>query len=322
MANSLLPHADQDPLDQAIAWHIELDDEACSAATRAAWQDWYQQDPRHRQAWQNLQRLDQQFGAIDPSLNAAVSRKVLVSTEHKRLQRRTLLRSMVGLGITLPLGWGLFSSRPLRNRRADFSSAVGQRRQIQLQDGSRILLNTDSHINLRQRPGKSTLELVSGELYLERSATPSPLLLSTDNGFISAAGRRLQIRHTGQDTRVTALQGTLSFRPAQGLVTALQSGEFALFDQQSVQHRGIASAADSAWQRGMLLVEDWPLAQFCNELERYIDGAIFCTAAVSGLRLSGSFPVQQPRQLLPRLEQVLPVRITRISPYLTLVSQS
>ncbi len=322
MSTTLVAETSNDPLDQAIAWHIELSDENCSAETHTAWESWYSKDSQHRKAWTQIQRLNEQFSSANDSFNPKLGHKVLDHAERNRLQRRHLLRSIVGLGLAVPLGWGIVNSRAYRNYNAEINTAVGEQRQITLADGSKALLNTDTHINVRLRPSKHYVELVSGELFIERPDAAPPLILTTDNGRIESSAHRLQLRHTAQNTVVHALQGPIDLHPRGTSASVLHEGHFAIFNDQKILKTGPITAADSAWQRGILTANDWQLSEFCNELERYVSGTILCTPAVAQLRLSGSFPIHQPQQLIHRLEKVLPVRITQMSPYLTIISQS
>ncbi|MNT75259.1 fec operon regulator FecR [compost metagenome] len=59
----------------------------------------------------------------------------------------------------------------------------------------------------------------------------------------------------------------------------------------------------------MLLADNLPLSDFVTELARYRRGLLRCDPAIASLRVSGTFPVGNPRQALAMLEATYPVDI-------------
>ena len=64
-----------------------------------------------------------------------------------------------------------------------------------------------------------------------------------------------------------------------------------------------------AWIQGMLIVSNWRLDQFLNELGRYHKGTLHCDAGVASLRISGAFNVNDTRSVLENLSSTLPVKV-------------
>ncbi|MCG4788676.1 FecR domain-containing protein, partial [Roseburia faecis] len=63
--------------------------------------------------------------------------------------RRQALKLLLLLGAGSALTWGLREQLPVTPLLADFSSPVGQRRNVQLQDGSQVRLNTASAVDVQ-----------------------------------------------------------------------------------------------------------------------------------------------------------------------------
>jgi transmembrane sensor len=80
-----------------------------------------------------------------------------------------------------------------------------------------------------------------------------------------------------------------------------------------------ANPQADAWTRDMLVANDWRLADFITELQRYRPGHLGCDRAVGALRISGAFHLGDTDTVLDNLTSTLPVRIRRFSRYWTTV---
>ncbi|MFP9052261.1 hypothetical protein ACLI10_17345, partial [Enterococcus faecalis] len=73
--------------------------------------------------------------------------------------------------------------------------------------------------------------------------------------------------------------------------------------------------ADTAWINAELAADDMPLDRFLAELSRYRHGLISCDAPAAKLRISGLFPLNDTDRALQAVARLLPVTVTRRSPY-------
>jgi len=62
-------------------------------------------------------------------------------------------------------------------------------------------------------------------------------------------------------------------------------------------------------------VVDWRLEDVVAELSRYRHGYLGCAPEVAGLRLSGTFLLDDSEGVLANLEDSLPVRLRRLTRY-------
>ncbi|MDT1842254.1 iron dicitrate transport regulator FecR, partial [Acinetobacter baumannii] len=82
---------------------------------------------------------------------------------------------------------------------ADHRTAPGQRLAVELEDGSRLLLNTRSAVDVRFDAGQRLLRLRAGEILLESAAMHGrrdarPLIVATEHGAVQALGTRFTVR--------------------------------------------------------------------------------------------------------------------------------
>ncbi len=87
------------------------------------------------------------------------------------------------------------------------------------------------------------------------------------------------------------------------------------FTAASIGPLRLANEQGSAWTRGMLVAVDWRLDDLLAELSRYRHGFLGCSPDIAGLRLSGTFLLDDTEGVLANLEDSLPVQVRRLTRY-------
>ncbi len=327
----------EEVLDQAVAWHVELSADQENPELHKAWYQWYSSCSQNQDAWNKLAAFDQRMSRLSPAGKQAV-----YHAELKGQQRRALLKGFFAAAVMLPGATWLYRE----NRRsisafvtgftADYVAESGEQRVITLTDGSQMHLNTASRVNVLFDGQRRVIELVHGEIFIKTAKDRRPLSVVTEQGEIQALGTEFQVRLSADETHVALFSGQVALMP-KGLepllsrqhqtedksgVTLLQPGQGTHFDRRSVHGVHPVDRKQLAWQQGMLIVQDWPLDRFCQELSRYLPGKVYCREAASGLRISGSFPLQQPDQLVQSLPHVLPVQVQSIGGFVWILDKA
>lgn len=301
-------------LTQAVDWYVRLNESSVSPSTHHQWQAWLAADPQHAQAWARLEQLQQRLAQAPAS--------VAVSTlEQARQQRRAavkMLALLLGVGM---VGWQVY---PLSPWHADYATRVGQRRHLTLADGSRLILDTDTQVDVRFDAQQRLIVLRQGEILVETAKDPRPLSVASAEGRVLALGTRFTVRQGQGSTRVTVQAHAVEVRPrlAQTQVVRAEAGQTLTFAADRSGPLLPAAAQSSAWAQGMLVVIDWRLDEVLAELSRYRHGYLGCSPDVAGLRLSGTFLLDDSEAVLANLEDSLPVRIQRLTRYWVRVESS
>ena len=74
-------------------------------------------------------------------------------------------------------------------------------------------------------------------------------------------------------------------------------------------------ATAAAWTKGVLVADNLPLGDFLDQLARYRHGVIRYDQSAADLRLVGAYPLADTDRILAAIEDTLPVRITRLTPW-------
>ncbi|THF62996.1 DUF4880 domain-containing protein [Pseudothauera nasutitermitis] len=312
-----IPALDPAVVEQAIAWHVALLSGSADDAQRAACLAWRQADETHECAWQRIASLGQGMRAASGEVAPPLARYLLRSAAGGA--RRIVLKSFAGLGL---LGGGVLLANELRLHDAigaDHRTATGEQRWITLADGTRILLNTATSIDVRYGAELRQIRLRSGEILVETApdAARRPFLVSTAHGDVLPVGTRFSVRQDQGDgpIAVAVFDGTVEIRPAHGAALRLHAGQQSAFTAQGTVPAHLLHAGQEAWRDGMLVVERMPLPDFIAELERYRPGRLSCDPAVAHLRVSGAFPLHAPDEVLALLAETLPIRIEHFTRY-------
>ncbi|MCC9006440.1 FecR domain-containing protein [Pseudomonas putida] len=294
-------------LAQAVEWYVRLHDSAASEATRTEWRAWLVADPSHAKAWARIEKLHQRF-SLAPSGFAATT------IEQARQQRRAAVKTLallLGVGV---VGWGSYRVSALGN---DYSTSVGQRKKITLSDGSLLVLDTDTRVDVQFDSQKRLIVLRQGALLVETAKDARALSVQTAEGRIQALGTRFTVRQDDGITRVAVEAHAVEVRPRSALGQALraEAGQAVSFTATGIGPLRMAAEQASAWTRGMLVALDWRLDELLAELSRYRPGLLSCSPEIAGLRLTGTFLLDDSEGVLANLEDSLPVQVRRLTRY-------
>lgn len=297
-------------LDAAADWVIRMHYETPDPATQQAFKHWLGQGEAHAQAWARAQSV---LGSFD-RVPAAIGQDVLRT---RGRGRRALLRAMAGGLVILPAAW--LAGRDVPRWVADLKTSTGERRAWSLADGSRLVLNTRSAVDVRFTETQRRLVLVSGEVLVTTGPDVvshyRPLVIETAQGEVQALGTRFRVRQLDKSTQVSVFEHAVELRPSDADPIRLTAGQETTFTRERASGTHLADLGAIAWEQGMLVVTDWRLADVIAELNRYRPGVLRCAREVASLRVSGALSVSDTDAALQALSARLPIRVNRVGPY-------
>lgn len=298
--------------DTALGWIVRLHAGDADDGDWQAYDDWKQQDPAAQAAALQAERLWQ---ALGPALKRPQQRR------HRR--QAGALAAVAIVALTGALGLGAFG--PPATLLADVRTGIGERRTVALADGSTVVLDAASAIDIAFDEGHRRLRLLSGQVHVQVAPDAArPFEVEALGGTTRALGTGF-IVHRGADAVDVAVteHGVRVRGPAD---TASGGATVQTGEQVRYAEDGRVSAPQpvdldvlTAWQRGRIVFVDRPLAEVMAELERYRPGVVLLRGdAVRGLSVTGSFDSTDTDALLDELQATLPVRVRRL-PWVTVV---
>lgn len=301
---------------EASRWYVLFMSGAATEEDKRAWRDWCAADPDHERAWAHLARADARMR----DLAGKPAYEALSLDRRQKGRRRVLIAAACMATCIGPALWAADRNRWLRLS-PDYATAVGERRDIALADGSTITLNTDTAIDVRFEDGQRIIRLRQGEILVATGHAAEyaamPFRVATPFGWVHALGTRFSVRRDADSVHVALFEGAVEIKPEQhpGAGLVLAAGQTARHTPQQVSAAGPVTASDTAWLRGEMAADNMPLAQFLAELSRYRPGVISCDERAGRLRISGLFPLGDTDRVLAAVGRLLPVQITRRTPY-------
>lgn len=302
----------QGVLEEAADWLMLFQSGEASNADRETFEAWRQQSALHAEAWQRAELLQQTFGQIPGDIGRSTFARL------NNPQRRKLLQ---GLGLLLAAGpgaWIAYKSLPWQDWGADYHTATGEQKTVQLADGTTLLLNTATAVNVRYAPDQREIILLHGEIMIDTGhddAMQRQFVVTTRHAQLTALGTRFNVRSQAEQSQLAVFEGKVRITLQNGQSRTLQANEQTDFDNRAIYAIQPADPARGLWQHGMLLAQDMPLNILVEELNRYHSGILRCHPEAAGMRVSGAFPLKDIDASLAMLRNSLPVEIHSMTRY-------
>jgi transmembrane sensor len=307
-------NAQRQALRDASQWFARMCASPDHPGLQEQWHHWHRQNPLHQWAWERLTLLQSQVGSVPGGLAYQVLDKT--SLQPPALGRRTLLKGLVLAAGAGSLGWQGYREAPVWL--ADLSTRIGQQRRERLSDGSVIVLDTGSAVDIAFDSATRLLILRAGEIHLTSAKDPRPLVVRSAQGDMRALGTRFSVRQNDQQTRLNVYEHAVAVRPQQASAEQIiQSGQSVHFDARAVLNNTTLAPGEEAWAQGRLVVEGWRLDRLVSELQRYRSGYLGCAPQVGHLKVSGSYRLDDIDVTLAAIARALPVKVERYTAYWT-----
>jgi transmembrane sensor len=283
----------------AAQWLALLESGAAAEQDRVELQRWRDSSASHEQAWQKAQILRQRFAELPSAL-------AMVSLDRPDGGRRTLLKQALGVAALVPTAWLISRQLPLVTWRADLHTATGERKRVQLADGSALQLNTGSAVDVDLQGRRLTL--VEGEIALKVPGA-SQLTIHTHHGQVSVSAGELCVRQEQRGCRVSVYGGTVQLQPLQGPALTLRGGQRVELQAAGVGAVEPFDALEPGWREGVLSAHNQPLGEFLQELSKHRPGVLRWAPELESLRVTGSFRLEDTDRVLALLAASLPLEV-------------
>ncbi|NIJ35707.1 transmembrane sensor [Sphingopyxis panaciterrae] len=301
----------QDPIiENAIAWHVRLRD-----GDDAAWEafaDWMAADPRHAAAYDRVEALDER---IDPLLAALGEGQPANDVDPLPLpapapRRRFLL--WTGGALAASIAAVLTLTPSFTSPRYEVATAAGERRQVQLDEGTDIALNGATKL-LLDRDNPRAAALVEGQaLFRVRHDDERPFVLAVGEVRIVDLGTIFDVTRERDQIRVAVSEGKVEYRAA-GKTVALVAGQsLVATNGGDVTVSDTPVEAVGSWQNRRYLYSGAPLSRVAADLSRAQGIAIRVDPALAGRLFSGNVQIEGSGEAeLRRLAIALDVKLER-----------
>ncbi|HEX5776343.1 MAG TPA: FecR family protein [Caulobacteraceae bacterium] len=321
--------------EQAADWDIRLRSAACTAADREAFAAWCAADPAHAEAFDGLQLG---IGALKEAYATSPRLRAMRDQAHTLKPQPQPWRIAAGVAAGVlavgALGGFVYTQQGQggsslatmelpRGAPSVYQTAVGERTDVTLSDGSVVTLNTQSRLVVNYTAGRRDVTLVAGQALFDVAKNAHrPFVVTAGSRQVTALGTAFDVRLDRKQVRVTLIEGKVKVEPARGsLWRALPMGERDLAPGQQlvasntnpvVSVAAANVAVETSWREGVVVFNDTPLAQAVAEMNRYADEPITVGDRELGeLRINGRFRTNEPGAFLGAVVAYFPVEAHR-----------
>jgi transmembrane sensor len=284
-------------IDQALNWLIELDGD--DPQQQARFQAWLAADPAHREAFDRVHSV----WHSRPVEQAAVALKPARPSFWRRVPVRW---KPLATAAVLLIAVFNFSNLGLRLQ-ADHLTVVGERQRLQLEDGSKILLNTNSAFSSDIAGTNQVAHLLQGEAFFEVPVSQSPPL-EVQAGAVSmhTSGSAFAVRYLDGVAQIHVERGALNVRTLNENAQVVQAGDSLRVDPNGTSTRlKLDRNKDLAWIEGRLVFDNCPLSEVLAELRRYYPGWILNTNdRLESVAVTGNYRLDDPLEVVRSLAHI------------------
>jgi len=323
--------------EQAAHWWVRLHAEDASPQDDRAFGAWAMRSPEHIREFVQMARL---LSALESSAMSwpDVSRETLIreavndethvtpidnarddwrgaSRPWRQSEPRSRL-SRLGLGLavaaSLVVAVGVWLAFP---QGARFETTLGEQRTVQLEDGSRVVLNTQSAIEVRFGSRRRYIHLLRGEALFEVAHDAArPFDVDDDRAIVRAVGTAFNVDRRAGHTTLTVVEGTVAV-VTQARVLVHAAERVVITEAGSGEPEKVSDvSAVTAWTHDRLEFDRRPLGEVAEELNRYNQRKIVIhDDALAHMEVTGVFRATDVQAFMTFLARAPGVRIEETS---------
>lgn len=313
------------PEDQALyeasVWQVRLDEAPEHDAS--AFESWLQASPLNQWAW--TQVADSAAVLKEHAELLPLRRAALARAERARRSREApalwLPKLAAAALLFIMLGAGALGGLQLLAQQPQvYATEFGERRSIELEDGSRLTLDSATEVGVRFTDDTRRLELRRGQARFDVAHDPvRPFVVQAHDRIVVAVGTAFNIDVNGPGIVVTMIEGRVRVlnrdAPARGapeltLVAGQQLSDAARLPP-SVEVADVNRA--TAWERGQLDFANETLGSVVARMNRYTrDDIVVPDRDVAALRISGVVNTGDADSFTDLVTHYLPVDAVRL----------
>lgn len=324
----------------ASQWFIRLRSEDLSEADRQDYVNWLAEHESHAEAYKIVETEWKELQDLESWAADEISQLETQIVPPRR--NWNILHLFSGIAVTAVVATltFMFVSPLSKYDVQDYKTMKGEQRKIVLEDGSRVHLNSSSSMTVKFSNEVREINLQDGEgLFDVAHERNRPFIVKVRDNKIVAVGTSFSVHYKQEEISVTVLEGRVAIVPveepienvaADSGVNRGASGVLVEPDQQAkVSKEGVVASLKTvnaenvtAWNRGLLILDNTPLREVAEEISRYIVGTVQVAKNVPDHPVTGVIKITDQETMFQLLSEVVPITPVRQSTQLTMLYSS
>ncbi|MFT5085049.1 MAG: transmembrane sensor [Lentisphaeria bacterium] len=327
---------------EARDWFMLFQSEHVSGNDRLKFDGWLDLSDKHIQAYIELEMLWEDLA----ELQYLPEGRALVAPANRSSFRSSILVWLDGLVDSLKPSrgansvgiWGVasactvlavlmltFALNPAKTER-EYLTEKGETKEIQLEDGSTIVLGGSAEIIANFSEEYRTIQHLQGEAFFDVAKdTLRPFVVTSAMTEVRVTGTQFSVKRLAGSLRVGVLEGRVEVKSNantgasrnNGVVlthiktVVLGAGEKVVSDNFGVlgEVGAVSSEELLGWQSGSLVYKNETLADVIQDINRYSDKLIYVgSPEIERLKVTMSFRLDDTESIPSLLQTILPLR--------------
>ncbi|MFT4090285.1 MAG: FecR domain-containing protein [Asticcacaulis sp.] len=302
---------------EATRLYLRLQDTPEDEAIEAEVDIWRAQSAEHERAWHAASQTWWLTGLSEVSQDAVPVRPNVVSRWGLKLAAGGLMAAALSLFVAPQAYMAMVS---------DHQTHRAEQRQIALEDGSQVVLDSDSAIAVTYHPDSREVRLLKGRAWFDVAHNAQrPFHVTVGDAKVTVTGTAFDVGLEDGFNEVSLAQGGVRLTAGDAKLMALVPGDRVRIDAatSAADRSQVSLASMGSWRRGRLMLEDVPLADGIARLKRYYGGIIvFDRSAFEGHTVTGVYDVRAPEDALRLMVSQHGAEVRKITPWVMVVTSA
>lgn len=196
-------------------------------------------------------------------------------------------------------------------RTEQVATPADRRATVELADGSRVELDTDTRLAVSRHLRSRRVVLETGRaLFDVQPSAWRPFTVEAGATQVRVLGTAFDVRRQSEEVTVTVVRGRVAVTGTDGTTTLQADGQVRTHAGRLDAPTAVNSANATAWRQGQLVFQRAPLPEVLDEIARYSGRPVrLGDASLARLEVSGVYRTANAEALLALLPGILPVRV-------------
>lgn len=298
----------------AATWVVRLEAGDLEETEAAIFDAWLDAAPENAAAFDEALAVSQTYAAQGLDVAEALARRRVTPAP---IGRRAVV-AMGGLAAAAAVAVVVAPTLTSQPQTETYVTAKGERRTVQLADGTRIDLNAGTRLTVALSRDARRVSLAEGQaVFSVAHDARRPFMIAAGDRTVWDVGTQFDVRRRDGRLSVTVAEGAVEVRPAEGA-----SGKaYRLHPGQRLDHLEGAPATRVAaaeaqdvlgWRSGRLVYREQPLSEVVADLNQQFDTPIRIEdQSLAALPISGVLILDSQDAVIRRLALLVPISAVR-----------
>lgn len=273
-------------------------------------QDRDQQIEQAVEAIKEMETID--IDAALKSVNARIDRSERFTRLSARLSR---VAAILFVPMLVLAAWALLDTKPNGQTGQTIVSPAGTRSIVDLADGTKVWLNSDSSISFDVPFGRHGREVkVTGEAYFDVTHdTNNPFRVTTSRSRVEVTGTKFNVRdyESEQSATVALESGSVKVCGNDDNYRTMHPDQLATIGNNSLKISAIKAADHTAWHLGKIVFDETPISDVATILSRWFGVEFEITdRQIENYRITATFNNESLYDILDLIKISSPLQVT------------